>query len=246
MDHFDDEVRSRVAANGSDPALRAAADAFMNESIRAKYSYNFSWLGRPVIQYPQDIVGIQELVWSVQPDLVIETGIARGGSLVFLASMMELLAACGGPADGRVVGVDIDIRAENRVAIERHPLARRITMLQGSSVDESIVAQVRAIAKDHRRVMVILDSNHTHEHVLRELHAYAGLVSVGSYCLVMDTVVEDLAEHTYPDRPWGKGDNPRTAVRAFLEKQAGFEVDASLQNKLMVTVAPGGFLRRVG
>jgi cephalosporin hydroxylase len=246
MDHFDDEVRSRVAANGSDPALRAAADAFMNESIRAKYSYNFSWLGRPVIQYPQDIVGIQELVWSVQPDLVIETGIARGGSLVFLASMMELLAACGGPADGRVLGVDIDIRAENRVAIERHPLARRITMLQGSSVDESIVAQVRAIAKDHRRVMVILDSNHTHEHVLRELHAYAGLVSVGSYCLVMDTVVEDLAEHTYPDRPWGKGDNPRTAVRAFLEKQAGFEVDASLQNKLMVTVAPGGFLRRVG
>jgi cephalosporin hydroxylase len=246
MDHFDDEVRSRVAANGSDPALRAAADAFMNESIRAKYSYNFSWLGRPVIQYPQDIVGIQELVWSVQPDLVIETGIARGGSLVFLASMMELLAACGGPADGRVVGVDIDIRAENKVAIERHPLARRITMLQGSSVDESIVAQVRAIAKDHRRVMVILDSNHTHEHVLRELHAYAGLVSVGSYCLVMDTVVEDLAEHTYPDRPWGKGDNPRTAVRAFLEKQAGFEVDASLQNKLMVTVAPGGFLRRVG
>jgi cephalosporin hydroxylase len=246
MDHFDDEVRGRVAANGSDPALRAAADAFMNESIRAKYSYNFSWLGRPVIQYPQDIVGIQELVWSVQPDLVIETGIARGGSLVFLASMMELLAACGGPADGRVVGVDIDIRAENRVAIERHPLARRITMLQGSSVDESIVAQVRAIAKDHRRVMVILDSNHTHEHVLRELHAYAGLVSVGSYCLVMDTVVEDLAEHTYPDRPWGKGDNPRTAVRAFLEKQAGFEVDASLQNKLMVTVAPGGFLRRVG
>jgi cephalosporin hydroxylase len=246
MDHFDDEVRSRVAANGSDPALRAAADAFMNESIRAKYSYNFSWLGRPVIQYPQDIVAIQELVWSVQPDLVIETGIARGGSLVFLASMMELLAACGGPADGRVVGVDIDIRAENKVAIERHPLARRITMLQGSSVDESIVAQVRAIAKDHRRVMVILDSNHTHEHVLRELHAYAGLVSVGSYCLVMDTVVEDLAEHTYPDRPWGKGDNPRTAVRAFLEKQAGFEVDASLQNKLMVTVAPGGFLRRVG
>jgi cephalosporin hydroxylase len=245
MDNFDDEVRNRIASNGSDAAFRQAADSFMRESIRAQYSYNFKWLGRPIIQYPQDIVAIQELIWNGQPDLVIETGIARGGSLVFLASMMELLAACGGSPDGRVVGVDIDIRSENKAAIETHPLARRITMLQGSSVAEDIVAQVREIAGKHRRVMVILDSNHTHEHVLGELQAYAGLVSVGSYCLVMDTVVEDLPANTYPDRPWGKGDNPRTAVHAFLGERSDFESVSSIENKLMLTVAPGGFLRRV-
>ena len=119
MDDFDREVAARLAANGNDAALKQAASAFTAASIGAKYSYNFAWLGRPIIQYPQDIVAMQELIWSVKPDLIIETGIAHGGSLIFSASMLELNAACGGPPDARVLGIDIDIRAHNRAAIER-------------------------------------------------------------------------------------------------------------------------------
>ena len=144
MTEFEREVADRIAANGADQPLQAAAHGFMTASIAAKYSYNFSWLGRPVIQYPQDIVAMQELIWSLQPDLIVETGIAHGGSLIFSASMLELNAACGGPKDARVVGVDIDIRAHNRAAIEAHPMMRRITMIEGSSIAPEIVAAIRA------------------------------------------------------------------------------------------------------
>lgn len=244
MKSFDEEVEDRIADNGRNTTFRASAQAFMRESTQPKYSYNFSWLGRPIIQYPQDIVAMQELVWAVQPDLIVETGIAHGGSLILWSSLLELNAACGGSQDARVVGVDIDIRAPNRAAIEAHPMAGRITMIEGSSVDAGVVAQVRATAEGKERVLVCLDSNHTHAHVLAELEAYAPLTSVGSYCVVFDTVIEDLPADTYPDRPWGPGDNPRTAVRAFLATHPEFEVDQRIEDKLLVTVAPGGYLRR--
>lgn len=244
MNNFENEVAGRIDANANNQPLNQAAHAFTVASIAAQYSYNFSWLGRPIIQYPQDIMAMQELIWQVQPDLIIETGIAHGGSLIFSAAMLELNAACDGPTDAHVVGVDIDIREHNRAAIEAHPMFKRITLIQGSSVDPSIVAQVHALAAGRQRVMVCLDSNHTHAHALAELEAYAALTTVGSYCVVFDTVIEDLPAALYPDRPWGPGDNPKTAVRQFLAKHSEFEIDSRVDHKLLVSVAPSGYLRR--
>jgi cephalosporin hydroxylase len=242
---FDEEVQERIAANGRNEALRTAANEFMRESTQPKYSYNFSWLGRPIIQYPQDIVAMQELIWGLQPDLIIETGIAHGGSLILWASLLELNAACGGPRDARAVGVDIEIRSHNREAIEAHPLYRRITMIEGSSVDPSVLGQVEEAARGRERVLVCLDSNHTHDHVLAELEAYAPMTSVGSYCVVFDTVIEDLPMDMYPDRPWGPGNNPKTAVTEYLKAHPEFEIDRQMDDKLLISVAPGGYLRRV-
>jgi cephalosporin hydroxylase len=245
MKEFEREVGERIEANGNDAAQQAAAHQFMATSIAAKYSYNFSWLGRPIIQYPQDIVAMQELIWSLQPELIVETGIARGGSLIFSASMLELNAACGGPADARVVGIDIDIRAHNRAAIEAHPMFRRITMIEGSSVAADVVEQVRALAKGKQSVLVCLDSNHTHEHVYAELEVYAPMTTVGSYCVVFDTIVEDLPAELSADRPWGPGDNPKTAARRYLAGHGEFEIDRRIDHKLMIGVAPHGYLKRV-
>lgn len=245
MNPFDKEVQYRIAANGHNQALRNAAGAFMRESTQPKYSYNFSWLGRPIIQYPQDIVAMQELIWALKPDLVIETGIAHGGSLILWASLLELGAACGGPETARVIGVDIEIRAHNRAAIEAHPMHKRITMIEGSSVDPAVIAEVADAAAGHERVLVCLDSNHTHAHVLAELEAYAPLTSVGSYCVVFDTVIEDLPADMFPDRPWGPGNNPKTAVHEYLGSHPEFEIDRAVENKLLVTVAPDGYLRRL-
>lgn len=245
MSSFEQEVAARIDANGQNEALAKTAKAFTIASIEAKYSYNFSWLGRPVIQYPQDIVAMQELIWTVQPDLIVETGIAHGGSLIFSASMLELNAACGGPADARVVGVDIDIRAHNRAAIEAHPMFKRISLIQGSSVDAAIVAQVKAMATGRQRVLVCLDSNHTHDHALAELEAYAPMTTVGSYCVVFDTVIEDLPAALYPDRPWGPGDNPKTAVHRYLRDHPEFQIDERVDHKLLISVAPSGYLKRI-
>ena len=217
----------------------------MKASTLPKYSYNFSWLGRPIIQYPQDMIAMQELIWSIQPDLIIETGIAHGGSLIFYASLLELNAACGGPPDAEVLGVDIDIRAHNRAAIEAHPMFKRITMIEGSSIAPDIIAQIKAKAAGQQRVLVCLDSNHTHDHVLAELEAYAPLTSVGSYCVVFDTVIEDMPAEMFPDRPWGPGNNPKTAVWDYLKTHPEFEIDKSIPHKLLITVAPDGYLRRV-
>ena len=245
MTDFEREVAERIAANGADRPLQAAAHGFMTASIAVKYSYNFSWLGRPIIQYPQDIVAMQELIWTLQPDVIVETGIAHGGSLIFSASMLELNAACGGPADAKVVGVDIDIRAHNRKAIEAHPMFRRITMIEGSSVAPNVVDSVRAMVAGKKSVLVCLDSNHTHEHVLAELEAYAPMTTVGSYCIVFDTIVEDLPESLSGDRPWGPGDNPMTAARRYLADHPEFEIDRRVDAKVLIGVAPQGYLRRV-
>lgn len=252
---FDQEVAARIAENGGNAELKSAAAAFMRASTLPKYSYNFGWLGRPIIQYPQDMVAMQELIWQVKPDLIVETGIAHGGSLIFSASMLALLDMCDAMEAGltidpklstrKVLGVDIDIRAHNRAAIEAHPMASRIEMIQGSSIAPEIIAQVHKIAAGYKRVLVCLDSNHTHDHVLAELQAYAALVSVGSYCVVFDTVIEEFPKEMYPDRPWGPGDSPKSAVYEFLKVHSEFEVDKSIDNKLLVSVTPDGYLKRV-
>jgi len=245
MSTFEDERRRRVAANADNAPFARAAAEFMLQSTEPRYSYNFEWLGRPIIQYPQDIVAMQELIFRIKPSLIVETGIAHGGSLIFSASMLELVALCGGPADARVLGIDIDIRAHNREAIEAHPMMRRITMLEGSSLDPAIVAAVTQAARGAERVLVCLDSNHTHAHVLAELEAYAPLVTPGSYCVVFDTIIERFPAETYPDRPWGPGDNAMTAVDAYLADHPEFEIDREMDAKLMISVAPRGYLRRV-
>ena len=241
--HFD-EVEVRIDLQGKSEPLVESAKQFYDLSAESKYSYNFTWMGRPIIQYPQDIVAMQEIIFSVQPDLIIETGIAHGGSLILYASLLELNAACGGPAEASILGVDIDIRTHNKEAIEAHPMSKRIEMVQGSSIATEIVDAVKAKAQGKQRIMVVLDSNHTHEHVLAELEAYAPLVTKGSYCVVFDTVVEDMPKGSFPDRPWDVGNNPKTAVWEYLKSHDEFEIDKSIQNKLLVTVAPDGFLKR--
>jgi cephalosporin hydroxylase len=255
MLEFQNEVADRIAANTKNQGLRKAAAAFIQASTIPKYSYNFSWQGRPIIQYPQDIVAMQELIWSIKPDLIIETGIAHGGSLIFSASMLALMDMCDAIEAGdnldprnshrKVLGIDIDIRAHNRAAIEAHPMASRIRTIEGSSIAPEIVQKVRAVATNYSRVLVCLDSNHTHDHVLAELHAYAPLTSLGSYCVVFDTIVEDLPNEMFPDRQWGPGNNPKTAVWEYLKSHPEFEIDKSIRDKLLITVAPDGYLRRI-
>ena len=225
--------------------IRETAKDFMVQSVDARYSYNFLWMGRPIIQYPQDIVAVQELIWEVKPDLIVETGVAHGGSAVFFASLLELNALSGGPKDAEVWCVEIDLRAHNREALVVHPMYPRLRIFDGSSVDAKIAAVIAEKASKCERVLVILDSNHTHEHVLGELTLYAALVSVGSYCVVFDTVIEDLDGVEFVDRPWGKGNNPKTAVAEFLKTNSDFEVDYSIDEKLLISAAPGGYLKRV-
>ncbi len=220
--------------------LREAAAEFLQEAARCKYTYHFTWLSRPIIQLPQDIMAMQEIIWRIKPDLIVETGIAHGGSLILYASILELL---GGK--GKVVGVDIEIRPRNRIEIERHPLYKRITMIEGSSIEEKTFQKVHRLAKGKGQVLVALDSNHTHDHVLSELDLYSRLVTKGSYLVVFDTAIEDMPEDFFPDRPWGKGNNPKTAVWEFLKKNERFVIDREIQSKLLITVAPDGYLRCV-
>lgn len=264
-----DFLRSNAASIqqlGASHELHKRTMAWINGVAEHRYTYLFSALGRPIIQFPQDMVAVHELIWSVRPDLIIETGIAHGGSLIHSAAMLAMLDMCDAIEAGevlhpnvsrrKVLGIDIDIRAHNRAAIEAHPMASRIQMIQGSSVDPEIIQQVHAVAENYSRVLVCLDSNHTHDHVLAELQAYAPLTSMGSYCVVFDTIVEDMPKEMFPDRPWGPGNNPKTAVREYLrlldaDKRLGadgtplsFLVDRSIQNRLLITVAPEGYLLR--
>jgi cephalosporin hydroxylase len=249
------ERLQRLEEFSDDARLKTIAHDWVFHSMQQKYLYNFDWLGRPIIQYPEDMVAIQELIWKVKPTLVIETGIAHGGSLVLSASMLAMLDYCeaveaGSTLDPRksrrkVVGIDIDIRSHNRSAIEAHPLAGLISMVEGSSVDCHVIDEVHQLATGHETVMVFMDSNHTHEHVLGELNAYAHLVTKGSYCVVFDTFVEDMPPKYFPDRPWDKGDSPKTAVREYLKSHSEFEIDKSIDNKLLISVAPDGYLLRI-
>ena len=264
---FEAERERRIRTYDGLEAWRGLSDDWTRHAFAHKYMYNFAFLGRPIIQTPIDMVAIQELIWSVQPDLIIETGIAHGGSLVMGASMLALLDYCDAVRNGttldprstrrHVLGVDIDIRRHNLEAIQAHPMSHHIRMIQGSSIAAETIAQVREHAAGHARVLVCLDSNHTHDHVLAELEAYAPLVSAGSYCVVFDTIVEHLPDGSFPDRPWTVGNNPKTAVAEYLRRLGDpgrtaadgaplhLEVDRMLEHKLQITVAPGGYLRRV-
>lgn len=237
---FEEEKKALIQQAGQDIQVKDLSIKWINATAKHKYSYNFSWLGRPIIQYPQDMIAMQEIIWKVNPDLIIETGVAHGGSLIFYASLLELM---GG--DGKVVGIDIDIREHNRKEIENHPMYKRIDLLEGSSTDKQIVDKVKDLCRNKQRVLVSLDSNHTHEHVLAELQLYSPFVTKGSYLVVFDTVVEDMAEDFFPDRPWGKGDNPKTAVWEFLKTNKRFVIDKEMEHKLMITVAPDGYLKCV-
>ena len=252
---FNQERELRLEAFAGNQEFHDLSLEWVRQSMLNKYVYNFDWLGRPIIQFPQDIVGVQELVWNIRPDLIIETGIAHGGSLVLSASMLALLDVCEAiesdtlvdirKSKRKVLGIDIDIRKANREAIENHPLSSRISMIEGSSIDPEIISQVNLEAIGYERILVLLDSNHTYQHVLAELEAYAPLVSKGSYCVVFDTFVEDVPKETFSDRPWGPGNNPKKAVHEFIRTHPDFVIDSALENKLMITVAPSGFLRRI-
>lgn len=253
--NFKNECSQEIESQSKDLTLKKATEEWFQQANKNKYSYHFEWLGRPIIQYPQDMVAMQELIWEIKPDLIIETGIAHGGSLIMNASLLALLDYTDAITSGelldpnkpkrKVLGIDIDIREHNRAAIKAHPMSNRIDMIQGSSISEEVIKHVQEYAKDYKTILVSLDSNHTHEHVLAELDAYAHLTSVNSYCVVFDTVIEDLPGEMFPDRPWGPGNNAKTAVWEYLKNHPEFEINKSIDNKLLISVAPDGYLKRI-
>ena len=255
IEKFYKERNERIDLDQENNSLIKSAKNFVAEAVRSDYEYNFDWLGRPIIQFPQDMVAMQELIWQVKPDLIIETGIAHGGSLIMNASLLAMLELCDATEKGKmldpqnpkrkVLGIDIDIRAHNKEAILSHPMSARIQMIEGSSIAEDIINQVFEYAKGYKRILICLDSNHTHEHVLAELEAYSSLVSLGSYCVVFDGVIEDTPAELSSDRPCGPGDNPKTATWEFLESHSEFQIDKGIQNKILLSVAPDGYLKRV-
>lgn len=240
LEAFKKEVRANIKRLGKNKKLKALGLKFTVDSLINKYSYNFRWLGRPIIQHPQDMVAIQELIWEIKPDLVIETGIAHGGSLILSASILEMIG--GG---GRVLGIDIDIRNHNRKEIEKHRMFKRLHMIEGSSIDPKVIEKVRRFARSSKRVLIFLDSNHNHEHVLRELELYSPLVTKGSYIVVFDTIAFYLPGGSIKNRPWNEQRNPKTALDEFLPYHKEFMVDKEIENKLLITAAPGGFLKRI-
>ena len=264
---FADQVKNNLINLSKDSGLAGLSNIWIREALRYNYAHNFNWLGRPIIQIPQDIYALQEIIWEVKPDLIIETGIAHGGSLIMSASMLALLDYSEAMEEGhplvpseskrRVLGIDIDIRPHNRTAIEMHPMAHLIEMIQGSSIDPEVISQVMAKAGDYKKIIVCLDSNHTHDHVFSELQAYAPLTSVGSYCVVWDTGIEDMPDDFYAGKLWGKGNNPKTAVREYLRRLESrehfafdgstlkFETDKMIESKVMITAASDGFMKRV-
>lgn len=240
MAKFFSQVATNIEGLKADHDIQALSRIWVREISPHKYPYNFTWMGRPIIQFPQDIMAMQEIIWEVKPDLIIETGIAHGGSLILYASMLELI---GG--DGEILGIDIDIRQHNRVEIESHSMFKRITMIEGSSIDEKTAQKVYDFAEGKNTVLVLLDSNHTHDHVLKELQLYSSLVTKNSYLVVFDTLIEDMPDNLFQDRPWGKGNNPKTAVWEFLKTNKRFEMDKDIEAKLLISVAPDGYLKCV-
>jgi len=236
---FISERNRRIYSYQVEKKLKNSADIFLEETLRNEYSYNFEWMGLPVIQYPQDLVMLQEIIWNTKPDLIIETGIARGGSLAFYASM---LAQLGG--NRRVIGIDVDLRAHNKARLLSHPMSEWMHFIEGSSISDEIFSQINDLAKQYQNVMVCLDSNHTCKHVLQELRLYAPLVTPGSYCVVFDTIIENMPQGYYQDRPWDKGNNPRTAIELYLAENTGMEVDGAIDAKLLISAAQGGYLKR--
>ncbi len=240
IEQFKSERAADIKKMSADAELKSKSIDWMIKADKYKYTYNFTWLGRPIIKFPNDIIVMQEIIWDVKPDLIIETGIAHGGSVVFSASMLELIGN-----DGLVVAVDVDIRKHNRVEIEKHPVSKRILLFEGDSVSDEVVGRIKEIATSRKRVMVFLDSLHTHEHVLKEMNMYSPLVTVGSYMVLPDTFIEYFPKGYYADRPWDVGNNPMTALKEFLSSNDHFIIDRERSDKLMITEAFDGYLRRI-
>jgi cephalosporin hydroxylase len=237
---FKSEKEARIKSFTVDEEFREATSKWRAMALERKYMNNFSWLGRPLIQFPGDVMAVQELIFAIRPTVVIETGVAHGGSLILSSSMLKLNGI-----DGKVIGVDIEIRPHNRDAIQNHRHSDLITLYEGSSTDPKIVEQIKSNVSPADTVMVFLDSNHTHDHVLAELNAYSDMVSVGSYLVVFDTHVEDMPDdYVWLNRPWGKGNNPKTAVLEWIKNNDNFEIDNDIENQVLITSAPDGFLYR--
>lgn len=237
---FEKTNKKNISLMNKNNNFKKLTKSWIKFSEKYQYSYHFSWMGRPIIQYPQDIIALQEIIWKVKPEIIIETGIARGGSLIFSASMLQLIGK------GTVIGIDIDIRNKNKIAIEKHPMFKRIKMIEGSSIDKKVIKKVHQLTKNKKRVLVILDSNHSHKHVLEELKLYSPLVKKNSYLIVFDTIIEDVSNSTilsHQKRPWGRGNNPKTAVKQFLKINTRFVNEKEIENKLMITVGPCGYLK---
>lgn len=237
---FEDSKRRQSLALGQDSAafrqsldLVTALDAF-------DYSYLWSWMGVPIIQMPADVMATQEVIWATKPDVIIETGVARGGSVLFMASLLEMIGK------GKVVGVDIDIRAHNRSAIESHPMAKRVVLIEGGSVDADTLDRVRAEIPRGARVMVVLDSDHSRAHVLAECRAYGPIVTPSCYMVVADTLAGHVTEANAPkkrSKVWFKGDEPLSALQDYMAETDRFEVDEVLNGKLVLSSSPGGYVR---
>ena len=240
IEAFNLSVEDNIKNLGTSKEMQDLGVTFLKETAKFNYTYNFSWMGLPIIQCPQDIIAMQEVIWKVMPDTIIETGIARGGSIAFYSSMMDMM----GIEDGKVIGVDIDIRSHNRDAIEKHPTSKRIHLVEGSSIDQQTVDRVKEISADGKTILVCLDSMHTKDHVLEELRLYSEFVTPGSYLVVFDTTIEYLPDNFYPERPWGAGNSPMTAIDEFLKEISDFEIDRGISDKLLITVARNGFLRK--
>ncbi|TWD55500.1 cephalosporin hydroxylase [Agrobacterium vitis] len=249
MTHPDDRLEFEENKRKMSLALGADSQAF-DESLKLMltldqydYSYLWSWMGVPIIQFPADVMATQEVIWNSKPDIIIETGVARGGSMIFMAS---LLAAMGNDK-AKVIGVDIDIRAHNRDSIQKHPLSKYITLIEGGSVDDDVMEKVKALIPPGAKVMVVLDSDHSRDHVLAECRAYGPLVTEGCYLVVADTVVGHLTEETAPKKRskiWYQGNEPLSALHDYMAETDCFEVDAVLNGKLVLSSSPGGYVRR--
>ena len=261
---FEKECAEEILIQGNNHDLKQKSIEWLNEANNHKYSYHFKWMNRPIIQYPQDIQMMQELIMEVKPDLIIETGIAHGGSILLSASMLALLDLSDSIGNDekydisnsqrKVLALDIDIREHNKKEILNNPFSKYIEMIEGSSVDKKIIDKVHHVAKDYKKIMIFLDSNHTHEHCLAELNAYAKLTSVGSYIVAFDTVIEYLPDNHLPNnsnpsiadaRTYKKGDNPMSAVIEYLKNNDDFEIDSEIDNKLLISVVPNGYLKRI-
>jgi cephalosporin hydroxylase len=252
---FQQRRKREISAQGENAGLKDLTSQWLENSCKDNYSYHFDWMSRPIIQYPQAMVALQEIIWTVRPDLIIECGIAHGGSLIYNASILAMIDYCDAvkneatldfqKSTSKVLGIDIDIRAHNREAILAHPLSHKIKMIEGSSISSKIISEVKEVAVKHQKILVILDSNHTHAHVLAELNAYAELTSLNSYCIVFDTVIEDLPAQMHDNRPWGRGNSPKTAVSEFLKTNKSFEIDHEVDAKLLISVGPQGYLKKI-
>ncbi len=238
---FEENKRRQALALGQDAAVFGQSLDLVTALDRYDYSYLWSWMGVPIIQMPADVMATQEVIWDTKPDVIIETGVARGGSVLFMASLLEVIGK------GKVVGVDIDIRAHNRDSIEKHPMSKRVVLIEGGSVDADTLARVRAEIPAGARVMVVLDSDHSRDHVLAECRAYGPLVTEGCYLVVADTLVGHVTEENAPKKRsklWFEGNEPLSALRDYMAEQNVFEVDPVLNGKLVLSSSPGGYIRR--